>query len=547
MNISAKNAQLFKVLSLLTVFIPILGYFLFLDKYAVNIPYLDDYTFFDFLPKLFSEISFGEKVELFFEQHNEHRIFLNRVFAFLIYWLNGNLDYRVMIFIGNIFLLGIVAIFYHYFLRLKYHLLYFIPVPFLFFQLQFWENSFWGMASIQNFGVIFILLIAIHFILSKKISLFYLSLCFVFLATYTSGNGILSIFVCGTLLLLQKRIKDFFIFCLWALLLIGTYFYHYQSPKYIHYFEGVDIIAIGQGFLLFIGSAFDLVSNMTSRIILITLVGAFLLGLVIFFLVKYLIKAWLINRQFEAIELFLLGCFLFVLGTAFIVAVTRVSFGLISLFVSRYKIYSVLLIVSLYFCLLLKADRYLLAKAIIPLIFLSILYNLWSNYRNYYITVHLQKQRICALINNLIVSGDKFDKLNSNIYQIPHLWFNEQLGSLKKPIIEAPKWQHSFYKTPYSEMLVFESADFEPRIEGKFGVYLMLQSSKRVYIYPVSNHSSSMRKFLRTGDFWAKGFIGSLEYQFIDADTYQLGLWIQDGKLGKAYNLNDSIKIEHNY
>ena len=118
MNISAKNAQLFKVLSLLTVFIPILGYFLFLDKYAVNIPYLDDYTFFDFLPKLFSEISFGEKVELFFEQHNEHRIFLNRVFAFLIYWLNGNLNYRVMIFIGNIFLLGIVAIFYHYFLQL---------------------------------------------------------------------------------------------------------------------------------------------------------------------------------------------------------------------------------------------------------------------------------------------------------------------------------------------------------------------------------------------------------------------------------------------
>lgn len=547
MEITASISKKTNVISILISIIPIVQYFYFVNKYAINIPFLDDYTFFDFLPQLFSSTTFGEKVELFFNQHNEHRILLNRIVALAIYQVKGDLDYRLMIIIGNIFLLGILAIFVKYFLQLKLKSFYFLPVPFLIFQLQLWENTFWGMASVQNFGVIFFILCAIDCINSQKRSRFYLTIVFVFLATYTSGNGIISIFVCGILLILQKRAKDFLIFSLFSLVFIGAYFFHYHSPKYIHYFEGVGFFEIIQGFFLFIGSGFDLLNNMSSRIVLISIVGAVFFGFSMFILLSFLKNSPLLKKgsTFKQIDLLLIGCLIFVIGTALIVIITRVSFGKHSLFVSRYKIYSVLLIVVLYFCLLLKADRYLLKKAIFPIIFLSIAYNLWSNYRNYYTVVHLQKQRICSLANNLIVPGDKLDNLNGEIYHKPNLWLNTQLEYLQKPIIEAPKWQQSFYKTPYSEMLTFESSDFLPIIKDENAVYLILQSAKRVYLYPVGSHTSSMKKFLTTGNLWAKGFIGSLEYQYIDTEKYHLGLLIQEGNIGKTYNLNDSLTISH--
>ena len=54
---------------------------------------------------------FREKVYQFVKQHNEHRIVYDRLIAWLDYHLTGKLNFVHLMFIGNLSLLGLLAVF----------------------------------------------------------------------------------------------------------------------------------------------------------------------------------------------------------------------------------------------------------------------------------------------------------------------------------------------------------------------------------------------------------------------------------------------------
>ena len=192
--------------------LPIILYFYFLSEYSLNIPKWDDHALKAFILEFENANGFLAKFQTFFKQHNEHRIAFDRLITLIVFKIHGTIDYRWLMWVGNFTLIGTTFIFYKIFQKQKASLWFFVPVPFILFQLQLWENTFWGLAALQNFGIIFFIYGLIYLISSDKKTHFYLALIFVFFATYTSGNGITVFPICIVLLLLQRRFKETFIF-----------------------------------------------------------------------------------------------------------------------------------------------------------------------------------------------------------------------------------------------------------------------------------------------------------------------------------------------
>ena len=160
--------------------LPIILYFYFLSEYSLNIPKWDDHALKAFILEFENANGFLAKFQTFFKQHNEHRIAFDRLITLIVFKTHGTIDYHWLMWVGNFTLIGTLFIFYKIFQKQKISLLFFVPIPLILFQLQLWENTFWGMAALQNFGIIFFILMLIYLISSEKKGHFYLALLFAF-------------------------------------------------------------------------------------------------------------------------------------------------------------------------------------------------------------------------------------------------------------------------------------------------------------------------------------------------------------------------------
>ena len=149
--------------------IPICFYIKNIALYATNFPHWDDYAIISFLQKYYNSNGFVEKLQLIFAQHNEHRIAFTRIVALIIYKLKGNLDFVWMIWVGNMALIGILYLFYKFLKRNALSINYLVSICFMLLQLSLYENTLWGMASVQNFWVILFVLMAIWQLADDKI------------------------------------------------------------------------------------------------------------------------------------------------------------------------------------------------------------------------------------------------------------------------------------------------------------------------------------------------------------------------------------------
>ena len=192
---------------LLLAIIPIVIYFGWLTCYGINIPLFDDHAFKDFLLQWNKTDSILQKIQLLFAQHNEHRIAYTRFVILTIYGLTGQLNYVYLMWVGNLALLGILLVFGKALFLEKpkpnsYLLYAIIPLALVLLTLQHHENTFWGMASIQNFGVVFWSLFCFYLLARQR---FIPAMMVGFVATFSSGNGFLVLAIAALLLLLQKQ------------------------------------------------------------------------------------------------------------------------------------------------------------------------------------------------------------------------------------------------------------------------------------------------------------------------------------------------------
>ena len=150
----------FRTFAAYGLLLSVIGYFYFLIlRFQVNFPLYDDFS--AILPgaRMFDpHISVLEKLKYLFGQHNEHRIAYSRTVVFLVRYLTGKLDFRLLTFIGSLHFIGFFLIFHKSAKCLKSKIMpvyAMIPAAFLLFQLQFWNAIFLTSSALSIVPVCF--------------------------------------------------------------------------------------------------------------------------------------------------------------------------------------------------------------------------------------------------------------------------------------------------------------------------------------------------------------------------------------------------------
>ena len=364
-----------KLITYLLIFLPIIGFYVFVFHNAFNIGWNDDWHGIEgFLASWMQQETFSEKIALLFSQMCEHRILYVRLSTLLCYYLFGEVNYKILMLMGVSYLLILPFVFYRVLREINLKLAYLIPIIFIVFNTQPIENIFWAITSLQPNTVIIFGLWGFSLLLFYRQKwAFYLANILFFIAMFTNGNGMFS-FVAAIPLVLYARTRNekiqFLVFTVFSFLL---YFFDFKKPGIrpdvkINFTQYPHII-IGDIFAFF-GSPIDSTVQFYSTNLKYTVAitaGVVMLGWVLYLILSFL-YFWYITtyREFAKektsalyqtilkhpkFNLYLLAAFIFVglSGAAF--AASRASQGLEQAFASRYKTVSLILFVVVYLSL----------------------------------------------------------------------------------------------------------------------------------------------------------------------------------------------------
>src|ERR1017187_5106681 len=148
----------------LCICLPPIIYLKTVYKYALNIPYFDDYETLGFIIN-FKKAAFNERIALLFSQQGEHRAVIARGIIVLNYLIYNNINFRHLIFLCAFFLL-IFFIVFIYFLKKSLPDHWNIPALILslgIFDLNNTENADFSAAGLFNCLILMIFISSILF------------------------------------------------------------------------------------------------------------------------------------------------------------------------------------------------------------------------------------------------------------------------------------------------------------------------------------------------------------------------------------------------
>ncbi len=532
-----------QILVSLTLLIPVGVFFWVWEYYAISIPKWDDHALKAFLVEYLDASTFSEKIATLFQQHNEHRISVTRFVALLDYKIFGALNFKRLMFYGNLTLLGVVALWWVLLKNNQKPLYALIPVPFIWLTLSHYENMYWGMASVQNFGVVALVLWTVYCVVSRRRELFILALGLAGLACLTSGNGLLVLPIGAVLLFLAPRWRRLIIWLVVSGLYLFVYFYSYQSsPANPDAKFGLGLFL--KGFLYFLGSfaeSFPVQNHQNACFILggiLLLVAISIASTTLFRIVK--------NRyeyDFAKItDLFCLGVLIFVLGTSLVVVYTRVGFGLDGLLTSRYKIYSFLLLLVAYLYVVIPIRGSFLSPYVSGIVFFNALYSIFSYHYHLVDAFNLRKFQTTQYFN-----------ANYPDRTLAHYQDTTLAGTLaEQPVVFYQKWlpliqvasRQSFsgqtaglsglakstsVKTTAESFIVSNPTYQSQRLQDS-GVYFVLSSAKRYYLFPAYRQRNTNRKQLFLNQtYFAAGFQSEISFSEVEPGRYAFGIVAQKG------------------
>lgn len=313
-------------------------YFHLVAENAVNAPVWDDYdTLLQFLNNFLDRETFRDKISLLFVQHIEHRLIFLHLVTISVFNLIGELDFRLLCYIGNASLIFLALFFFYAFKGDRaFKLFYFSPALFLLFQPQYYDVILWPTALFSYFSVLIFALITLVLIERRSRSAFVLASIFAVLTVSCQGNGAIIFPVGLFMLILLKNYKRAAVWTLISTICLGIFFINYTqipgNPGIVDAFLNLKntvlyvlcFIGSAPGFSLFYPSLF------------------FGIGIVLYFIFLTATKYYKDNPV-------LYSYFLFVLMTIGTNALFRSHRGLeFALTQSRYKIISVSLVILLY-------------------------------------------------------------------------------------------------------------------------------------------------------------------------------------------------------
>jgi hypothetical protein len=276
------------------------------------------------------------KLSLLFTHLNEHLFVLSRSIFILVYFVFGAIDFKILVLIGNLALLGLLFFAYKTLPEKQEKIFLLIPVALLLFQLkQNWVFLIWAMEALAALYALCFAGLSFYFLGKKSTKYFWWALFFALISLLTHGSGVAILLVGGALLLIQKRFSMASIWIFGALPVLVIYFnkLHFISDSPMTVLSLNDLARIGRFFISFIG-AMASYDNQTS---LFTL-GAFIICYFIF----------LVFKKYYKTNIAVFGFMVYLIFMAAMVALSRSGVEENLVFSNRYKIFSLTMVMLVY-------------------------------------------------------------------------------------------------------------------------------------------------------------------------------------------------------
>ena len=539
-----------------------------LFTYAVNVPWMDDTDAFpDFLGRFLEAKNFDERVWLMFKPNNEHRIVYAKLMNLLHYALTGTLNMRTLTILSNITLFGMLWIFWRVIKEQKLSAYYFVPVPLLLLHPQYYLTSIWTITGFQYQPVIFFGLLGVYLLSKNTLWTFSGAILAVFFDSFTMSNGLFYWMVGFVILALQGRYK---MLGIWIFFTIGTfklYFYKFDTQAndqgFDYFFHHPHESFFG--FFTHLGGSLDFqtLSPILIRSIAPTIAGFILIGISIWWIFKGVFplkdtfsvpKFWAkLQSRFntEPSNYIILGCFLFLVINAVVIAILRPRFGYFVMIVGNYKIYPATMLVVVYLMLLTGRLKFIKSPRPFKWILIGSVIFYVVSYIKFLPEVHERRKDLLVRAfnqeHNQIglgpIVGSDFDRyvqtslgrlVPTGIYQYPKTIFT---NSEKEILMKFPDNQPIKVEILKMNNEIFVvSKDLPIGVGINDGVYLVLKSAQKTYlIYQKRNIQGYFKKEIAM----------QIPPQYLIPDTYEIGiLWI-NGDTKKVFNANQSVVVNY--
>ncbi|WP_428654151.1 hypothetical protein [Runella sp.] len=543
--------------------IPIVVFFLYLYRFSIPFANEDDLpTIFAFINRAFP---FDEQaLRLFFTPFREHVILPAKIVAYLQVIFNGCVDLRMMILFGNLCWVRIAWLLYVSAREANSTPLYFLPVPFILFQVQFTETALWPMAVWSNMVVIWLSFESIHLLINtkKKLSNWSFTLAFICAAgaTFSNGNGLLSILLgLGILILQRVSMGRIVVWALLGALFLGGYWWTKSlgTPDNTYGLQTNPLKWL-MGVCLFIGGYGDFISGSFKG--LAAILGALLLFVLAIVNIKAIKQAPYWNSTIFKLTAFAL----FVLLTAAAVALLRTEpVGVDSALLGRYRHYSALMVAIGYLILViyLQNNRIVVHRVFIGSLAISIGVGALSYYRDWgYRYMDYQKfwaDSYNMEHNNLLYLNWKSQSGLPEIYQSTSI--KNRLCQPELPLVTVSSLQTDSLAPVIPTTIEWGTISGESGRCIRVGVVKtdtltfnlnngeawlwMLKNDQHKYFISATAIKTGPIQLLTKQQYFKPGFTGELPTCFLQKGTYQLFLVnARRGQPSRVFRTNHLIE-----
>jgi hypothetical protein len=442
---------------------------------------------------------------------------------------------------------------------------YFLPVPLLLLHPQYYLTSIWTITGFQYQPVVFFGLLGVY-LLSKNTLWTFLGAAFaVFFDSFTMSNGLFYWMVGIVILALQGRYKMLGVWLVFTIATFKLYFYKFDTQAndqgFDYFFHHPHESFFG--FFTHLGGSLDFqtLSPILIRSIAPTIAGFILIGVAIwwiflkgmalygdFSISKYWSK---LQAKFNAepSNYIILGCFLFLVINAVVIAILRPRFGYFVMIVGNYKIYPATMLVVVYLMSLTGSLKFIKSsKPFKSILIVSVVFYV-ASYIKFLPEVHERRKDLLVRAfnqeHNQIgfgpIVGSDFDRyvqtsmsrlVPKGIYQYPKTIFTESEKELLAKLPDNQPINVDILNTN-NEIFIF-SKDFTMGTGINDGVYLILKSTKKTYlIYQKRNILGYFKKEIAM----------QIPPQYLIPDIYQIGIFWINGNTKKVFNANQTIEV----
>ncbi len=534
----SKSASLSRgsgILAYLAIALPVAGYLIYSRHFSGALFYADDFHLLKTVQWVKEADGWLEKLKLFYQQHQEHRIVVPRLLTLADYYLEGHIGWRSLIFFASVVWCSTIFILWKIFRSLGISSWYFIPVPWLLFHPQYYENVTWSISILQQSDVVFLFTLLAYLCAKKKYNL---ALLVSVIATFTHGNGLFSFPIAFTFSLIDKDRKStarlvsaFFVIYL-------VYFYEFKSGQNASISQSLaDPLNLIQSFGVFFGST-TLIA--VKNYLIAALAGLFLIGSLIAWSVITLRKS-ITGKGSGLFDRVLWGITAFLFITGSLVVATRSWQGVETIAAPRYLHYSSYVLCIFYLVALRitrGSSRKILGVVFIPAALLLCL----LSYFNFTPHVRFLRDQLLAEESNYINHGvflQYFPSFNRNISE-PYR--NAVASGVirmsdRLPYDNTRETRSSIHLTVTLDSIRLEdasrsSAERIVRIssserQGKQVFLAIRTEGKTPYWIPVFTQRAAYRALLTSGALLGNGFEGTAILNNLPPGSYQIGLYTE--------------------